>query len=202
MGELSRKNFSNWKKLVNDEDTVLVPGDISWAMDLENARIDLQKIDDLPGKKILMKGNHDYWWSSLNKLNDLNFKTISFLQNNSFTIDDYIICGTRGWISKDSREFTDHDLKIYNRELLRLENSIKTSKMDKKLIVNFHYPPINSDGSLNEFFEICKKYDTDTIIYGHLHGAGHRLIREGNFDGINLVCVSGDYVDFMPVRIK
>lgn len=196
------KIFQNWKKYIRDEDTVLIPGDISWAMDMDHAKIDLTKIDKLPGKKIMMKGNHDYWWTSLNKLSNLGLKTIDFLQNNSFEIEDYIICGTRGWISRDSRDFDDHDEKIYKRELLRLENSIESSKKDKDIIVCLHYPPINVDGSLNDFYGICKDNNVDTIIYGHLHGKGHRLIKEGNFDGINLVCASGDYINFKAVRIK
>ena len=148
------KIFTNWKNKIKEDDTVLIPGDISWAMDTRHAQIDLTKIENLPGKKILMKGNHDYWWSSLNKLNNLGFKSIEFLQNNSFVVEDFIICGTRGWISRDSRGFTDHDEKIFKRELLRLENSIKSSNMDKKIIINLHYPPINTDGSLNDFFDL------------------------------------------------
>ena len=195
------KIFKNWKNKINEEDTVLIPGDISWAMDTKEASVDLSKIDRMPGRKIMMKGNHDYWWSSLNKLNNLGFESIDFLQNNSFEVEDYSICGTRGWISKDSRDFTDHDEKIYRRELLRLENSIDSSNLDKKLIVCLHYPPINVDGSLNEFFKLAKFYKVHTLIYGHLHGNGHRLIKEGNIEGVNLVCVSSDYVDFDPVRI-
>lgn len=195
------KIFKNWKNKINEEDTVLIPGDISWAMDTKEASVDLSIIDRMPGRKILMKGNHDYWWSSLNKLNNLGFESIDFLQNNSFEVEDYSICGTRGWISKDSRDFTDHDEKIYRRELLRLENSIESSNLDKKLIVCLHYPPINVDGSLNEFFKLAKSYKVHTLIYGHLHGNGHRLIKEGNIEGVNLVCVSSDYVDFDPVRI-
>lgn len=195
------KIFTNWKNIIKDEDTVLIPGDISWAMDIKEARIDLEKIDNLPGRKIMMKGNHDYWRSSLNKLNQLGFANIDFLQNNSFEVEDYLICGTRGWISRDSRDFTDHDEKIYKRELLRLENSIKSLISEKKLIINLHYPPINADGTLNDFFKLAKEYKTHTVIYGHLHGNGHRLIKEGKFEGVNLVCVASDYVNFSPVRI-
>ena len=195
------KIFTNWKDIIRDEDTVLIPGDISWAMDIKEARIDLEKIDNLPGRKIMMKGNHDYWRSSLNKLNQLGFKSIDFLQNNSFEVEDYLICGTRGWISRDSRDFTDHDEKIYKRELLRLENSIKSLISEKKLIINLHYPPINADGTLNDFFKLAKEYKAHTVIYGHLHGNGHRLIKEGKFEGVNLVCVASDYVNFSPVRI-
>ena len=119
--------FTNWENKIKDTDTVLIPGDISWAMDIKNAEIDLKKIDRLPGRKIMMKGNHDYWWSSLNKLNKLGLESIEFLQNNSFEVEDFLICGTRGWISRDSKDFTDHDEKIYKRELLIVLSRIKKS---------------------------------------------------------------------------
>ena len=132
--DYQEKIFNNWNKMVKEEDTVLIPGDRSWAMDIDHAKIDLEKLEKLPGRKILMKGNHDYWWSSLNKLSQLGFSSIEFLQNNSFEIEDYIICGTRGWISRDAKDFDDHDEKIFARELLRLQNSIESSRQDLSLI--------------------------------------------------------------------
>lgn len=192
--------FNNWNDIVKENDTVLIPGDISWAMDLDHAYIDLKKIDELNGTKILMKGNHDYWWSSLKKINDLGLKSLKFLQNNSFKAEGFDICGTRGWIPRDHKDFTDHDEKIFTRELMRLENSLKASG-DNKKIVMVHYPPTNQNRTLNEFFEICRAYPVEYLIYGHLHGKGHSLIKEGNFDGINISCVAGDYVEFSPVRI-
>ena len=192
--------FNNWNKLVSEQDTVLIPGDISWAMELKEAYIDLKKIDELNGKKILMKGNHDYWWSSLNKINNLELSTMEFLQNNSFKVEGFDICGTRGWIPRDHKDFTEHDEKIFARELMRLENSLKSSG-DNKKIVMLHYPPINQDKTLNEFFEICTNYPVEYLIYGHLHDIGHKLIKEGDFSGIDVSCVAGDYIDFTPVRI-
>ena len=164
--------FNNWNEVVDKDDTVLIPGDISWAMDLDNAYIDLKKIDELNGSKILMKGNHDYWWSSLNKINGLGLESLRYLQNNSFEVNGYDICGTRGWIPRDHKDFSDHDEKIFTRELMRLENSIRASG-DNKKIVMLHYPPINQDRSLNEFCEMCCRYTVEYIIYGHLHGVGH-----------------------------
>lgn len=192
--------FSNWNEVVTDKDTVLIPGDISWAMNLDQAYVDLKKIDQLNGKKILMKGNHDYWWTSLNKINNLGLKSMEFLQNNSFSVEGYDICGTRGWIPRDNKDFTDHDEKVFARELLRLENSLKASG-DHDKIVMLHYPPLNQDRSLNEFYDLCKKYKVKYLIYGHLHGVGHKLIKEGDFDGMKLICAAGDYIDFTPVRI-
>lgn len=192
--------FTNWNKIVGEGDTVLIPGDISWAMDLNTALVDLEKIDKLNGSKILIRGNHDYWWSSLKKMEDLDLKTISFLQNNSFETEGYGICGTRGWIAKDSNDFTGHDLKIYTRELIRLENSLKASKNNMRIVM-LHYPPLNADGSFNDFFDICKDYGVSKLIYGHLHGIGHKLIKEGNIEGVEVACVAGDYIDFKPIRI-
>ncbi|MCI5840244.1 MAG: metallophosphoesterase, partial [Peptoniphilaceae bacterium] len=107
-----KRIFENWKKIVKDKDIVLIPGDISWAMKVDEAKIDLKKIDDLPGKKIMMKGNHDYRWQSLKKLEDLKLNSIKFLQNNSFIVENYLICGTRGWVNEENNEFDEHDLKI------------------------------------------------------------------------------------------
>lgn len=196
------KIFSNWNKIVNSDDTVLIVGDISWAMNIEDAYIDLKKIDDLNGNKIMLKGNHDYWWSSLKKLNELDLKSIKFLQNNSFFVEGYDICGTRGWISRDNSEFTEHDEKIFKRELQRLKNSLDSSKTNNKKIVILHYPPLNSDKSLNEFFGICKEYQVECVLYGHLHGPGHKQIFEGIVDGIEIKCVAGDYINFLPERIS
>lgn len=198
--DYQNKIFDNWNDIVGVEDTVLLPGDISWAMDLESAHIDLKRVDEKNGKKIILKGNHDYWWTSLNKINNLGLNTIEFLQNNSFKVEGYDICGTRGWMSRDSKDFTDHDEKIFNRELMRLENSLRNTGHGEKIVM-LHYPPINVDRSFNEFFETCKDYNVKYLIYGHLHGIGHRLIKEGDFDGINVKCVAGDYLDFRPVRI-
>lgn len=196
------KIFNNWNKIIKKDDTVLIPGDISWAMTIEDAYVDLKKIDNLNGKKIMLKGNHDYWWSSLKKLNELDLKSIDFLQNNSFLVEGYDICGTRGWISRDNNEFSKHDEKIFKRELSRLENSLRFNKENNKKIVIIHYPPLNSDSSLNEFFGICRKYQVKWLLYGHLHGPGHKQIFEGIVDDINIKCVAGDYIDFVPERIS
>lgn len=193
--------FKNWNEIVGEDDTVLIPGDISWAMDIDSAFIDLKIIDDLKGRKILMRGNHDYWWTSLSKLKKLNLKSISFLQNNSFIVEDFQVCGTRGWISRDNPKFDCHDEKIFNRELLRLKNSFDSASIERKKIVMLHYPPLNINRSFNEFFDICRNNNVEHIIYGHLHGYGHKQIVEGEYEGIIVKCVSGDYIDFKPERI-
>lgn len=196
------KIFENWKQIVNEEDLVLVPGDVSWAMKLDDAYIDLLKIDQLPGIKVITKGNHDYWWGTKSKLKALKFNTIYFLQNDYFLYKNIGICGTRGWISKDNDEFGEKDEKIFNRELNRLKLSLESIKEDvKEIIVMLHYPPFNIDGSPNEFVEIMKEYKVSTCLYGHLHGEGHKFAVEGDIDGIKFHCVSCDFIDFRPKRL-
>lgn len=196
------KIFENWKQIVNEEDLVLVPGDVSWAMKLDDAYIDLLKIDQLPGIKVITKGNHDYWWGTKSKLKALKFNTIHFLQNDYFLYKNIGICGTRGWISKDNEEFGEKDEKIFNRELNRLKLSLESIKEDvKEIIVMLHYPPFNIDGSPNEFVEIMKEYKVSTCVYGHLHGEGHKFAVEGEIDGIKFHCVSCDFIDFRPKRL-
>lgn len=194
--------FKNWE-IIQDDDLVLIAGDISWAMSLEDARKDLDRIDDIPGTKLLMKGNHDYWWSSLNKIKQCNFKSLHFLQNNSFVYKGTRICGTRGWISKDDPEFTDQDEKIFNRELNRLILSLDDKKEDyEETIVMLHYPPFNKDGSPNEYEAIFKKYDIKTVMYGHIHGDHVNRTPEGIINGIEYICTSADKLEFKAILIR
>ena len=134
----------NWIRKITDEDTVLIAGDISWSMKAEDSKADLDWIDSLPGKKIISKGNHDYWWSSISKLNAM-YENMKFIQNNFYTYNDYAICGTRGWVSPDSEKFTEKDAKIYAREAIRLRLSLESAKKlgYSKIIVMIHYPPFN-----------------------------------------------------------
>ncbi|KGG79780.1 serine/threonine protein phosphatase [Caloranaerobacter azorensis H53214] len=196
------KIFENWKRIIKEEDLVLVSGDVSWAMKLEDAYIDLLKIDRLPGIKVITKGNHDYWWSTKSKLKALKFNTIHFLQNDYFLYKNIGICGTRGWISRDSDEFKEKDEKIFNRELNRLKLSLESIKEDvKEIIVMLHYPPFNIDGTPNEFVEVMDKYNVSTCVYGHLHGEGHKFAVEGKIDGIKFYCISCDFIDFSPKKL-
>lgn len=200
------KIFQKWNQIVNPEDLVLIPGDISWAMRLEDAKLDLERIDRLNGTKIILKGNHDYWWQSLSKNNELGLKTIKFLQNNSFVFDNTLIVGTRGWESRDSSGFSTDDEKIFLRELSRLENSIsdglKYNVDYKEIICMMHYPPFDKKNIPNEFEYIFKEYKIDKVVYGHIHGKAAFLMPEGEIDGIKYYCVSGDKIDFEPVLIS
>ena len=192
----------NWLSKITDDDMVLIAGDISWAMKSENSMADLNWIDSLPGKKILSKGNHDYWWGSINKLNSMFAKT-KFLQNNFYSYGEYAICGTRGWICPGSDKFTQKDNKIYSRELIRLRLSLDAAKAAgfSKFIVMIHYPPTNEKFEESDFIRIFKEYNVEKIIYGHLHGNALKRILSGNVDGIEYIMTSGDNIDFDPVCI-
>ena len=197
----------NWMKKVREEDCVILPGDFSWAMYLENTKLDFQYLNNLPGRKILLKGNHDYWWTTLNKMNnflkDNGFKKIDFLYNNSYLIEDKIIVGTRGWNILDN----DDNRKMIKREAIRLELSIQDGIArfgnEKEIIVFMHYPPISKNDIIekNEFINILKKYGIHKCYYGHLHGISHEEAIEGNIDEIEYKLVSADYLNFDLIMI-
>lgn len=200
------KIFKFWNEIVSDDDLVLVAGDISWAMKLEDAKLDLDRIEALKGQKILLKGNHDYWWQSLKKVNNLSYKSIQFLQNNAFIYDKKVIVGTRGWESRDSLSFDKNDEKIFLRELNRLELSIKDA-INKfqdfdEIIAIMHYPPFNKNLIPNEFEEVFKQYNVKKVIYGHIHGKAAEKMPNGTINGIKYYCVSGDLINFKPVLIS
>lgn len=196
------KIIEYWNNIIKEDDLVLLPGDISWALKLDEAFGDLEIINELPGKKLMIKGNHDYWWESLSKLNNLNLSSISFIQNNSFIFKDIGIAGTRGWLSRDNEEFTKEDEKVFLRELNRLILSLESIKESvNKKIVMIHYPPFNMDLSPNEFVQIMKEYNVNICVYGHLHAEGHKYAVEGDIQGIEFHCVSCDYIDFKPKKI-
>lgn len=193
--------INNWKRLVSEDDLVILPGDITWALKLNEANDDLMRINELPGHKVILKGNHDYWWGSLSKLNGLGLDTIYFIQNNSYVYNNVGVVGTRGWIAKDSDDFSSDDERIYNRELNRLKLSLQSlPEVDKKIAI-LHYPPFNIDLTTNEFVEIMKEFDVDICLYGHLHAEGHKYAVEGNIDGIEFHCVSSDFINFIPKLI-
>jgi len=195
------KIITNWKGLVKEDDLVILPGDITWALRLNEAKSDLSRIDSLPGRKLILKGNHDYWWGSLSKLNSLGLESISFLQNNSYIYNGYGIAGTRGWIAKDNDDFNADDEKIFNRELSRLKLSLESMENVDKKIAIVHYPPFNIFLSPNEFVDIMKSHGVDICLYGHLHSEGHKYAVEGFIDGIDFHCVSSDYINFKPKLI-
>ena len=165
----------DWRIKVTDEDVVLHGGDLSWGMTLNEAEPDLRELDALPGQKFLIKGNHDYWWSSLNKLSALGLKTIRFVQNNAFDLGEYVICGTRGWTVPEKNDVqSEEDKKIYAREIMRLEMSLqqatKLATNGQKIICMTHYPPFNAAFDDSPFTDLMAKYGVTLATYGHLHG--------------------------------
>lgn len=193
----------NWQATVSPDDTVVVPGDISWAINFEEAKADFDFINRLNGHKVIMKGNHDYWWNSMAKMNrfleEKGFDTITIVHNNYYPYGEYGICGTRGWI-KDTEE--PADAKVLAREAGRLETSIKAALADgKKPIVFLHYPPIFANDYNREILDVLFRYDIKTCYYGHLHGNAHRYAVCGEVDGINYQLIAGDFVQFCPKLI-
>jgi predicted phosphohydrolase len=199
----------DWVEKVTDNDLVILPGDFSWSMKLEDTEKDFEYINNLPGTKLLLKGNHDYWWNTVTKmknfLEEKNFKNIDFIYNQGYEFENYIIAGTRGWSMLEE----DKDEKVLNRELARLEASIKDglqkSSEPKEVIVFMHYPPISNAKIINkeeaQFVEIMKKYNVKKCFYGHLHGSSIKDAFEGMFDGIEFKLVSADGLDFKLYKI-
>ena len=195
---------SNWKSLITDEDTVVIPGDISWAMSLEGAVEDFRFIHNLPGKKIILKGNHDYWWNTKRKmdawLESESFDTISILHNNAFKVGDYVICGTRGWFYDAE---TSADMKVLLREASRLDKSIEEGKkLGDNLIVFLHYPPVMQSQKCTEIFDVLKKHDIKRCYYGHLHGESTRHSVNETVDGIKFSLISADFLSFCPQLVE
>lgn len=197
----------NWINSVRDEDLVLIPGDVSWATYIDQAVEDFGYIDALPGIKVISKGNHDYWWTTLSKLEKFktqnDFFTINFLHNNCINYRDWVICGARGWISPESDEYRQEDKKIYNRELQRLEISLKNSRNHDSgnIIVMLHYPPFDFRKNPTEFVDLMIEYNVKKCVYGHLHGEAAKTGFQGNYSGIDFYLVSADYLAFAPLMI-
>ncbi len=201
-----------WEYMVLPNDTVVIPGDISWAMDLDGAKADLEFIHRLPGKKILMKGNHDYWWPSMAKLDlfleENGFTSISYLQNNATLAENKILCGSRGWMCED--KMTERDEKVLKREAIRFRMSLEAAKAiqeeqkDKgfspEIICFSHYPIITAAQRENPILDVLKEFEIKRVYYGHLHNWGTKPLFE-NWEGISFTLVSSDYRNFTPVRI-
>ncbi len=195
----------NWKKLVSCDDTVVIAGDISWAMRIEQTYTDFKFIHDLPGKKIFLKGNHDYWWGTKNKtdnfLKENKLDSISVLFNNAYTCGDYAICGTRGWFLEND---TPEDIKVLNREVGRLKMSLdRAIKTGLEPVVFLHYPPYYRGIECSEIMDVLCSYPVKKCYYGHIHGKKNfKLAFEGEYKGINFRLISCDKVGFMPVLVR
>lgn len=194
----------NWRAKIGAEDVVLIPGDISWAMQLEEARDDLDAIARLPGQKLLLRGNHDYWWSSLSKLRAALPEGMYALQNDALCLGGHVFCGTRGWNFPTAQQpLGAQDEKVYQRELMRLRMSLdQARKLDgEDVTVLMHFPPLFADGLSTAFTDLLEAYGVKRVVYGHLHGAGIKIGFVGQREGITYRLVSCDAVNFDPVCI-
>ena len=188
---------------ITPDDTTVLLSDLSWALDLENAAADFSWINEIPGRKIILKGNHDYWWSTAAKFYRFcernGFSNQWILNNNHYEYNDYAICGTRGWFYEEERS-GEHDEKVFRRELMRLEASLKSAG-DRQKIVFLHYPPKYKGYECPEIIDLMKYYNVRQCFYGHLHGASHGLAMEGLWDGIEYRLVSADKLGFKPFMV-
>ena len=204
----------NWRAVVNEGDTVIVPGDISWAMNTTEARADLLFLDSLPGKKIIAKGNHDFWWTTVTKMRkffeEASISSIDFLYNNAFETENAIICGSRGWFNDESFQNTvggtavDYG-KIVNREVIRLKMSLDFAETlrngsDKEMIAFFHFPPVFGDFVCREIIDVLKSHDVRRCYFGHIHG-NYYLPSKFEFEGISFIIAASDYLNFTPLPI-
>ena len=190
-----------WRERVGPEDTVLIPGDISWAMTLEEAKVDLQAIAALPGQKVLLRGNHDYWWSSANRVRQHLPPGMALIQNDSMTIGSAVVCGTRGWTCPGSSSWEGAaDERIYQREIIRLGLTLEAASRlnGQRLIVMLHYPPFNERQETSGFTELVERYGVHHVLYGHLHNVAPSTAFEGERNGIQYNLVACDYLDFVP----
>ncbi len=194
--------FANWNRVVGENDTVVIPGDISWGLKIEETIEDFKFLDSLRGKKIILKGNHDLWWPTMTKLNEFleenKFSTITPLFNSTIVCEDMAICGSRGWFFEDAGE---NDKKVILREAGRIEKSISEAEKTGLPIAFFlHYPPAWDNDCCQEIIDVLKKHNIKKVYYGHIHGTGsHKAIKE--FEDIKFCLVSADFVDFTPILV-
>lgn len=200
------KIFADWEAKVGEDDLVLIGGDISWAMDIKDAEKDIQTLSHLKGKKIFIKGNHDYWWSGINKVRDILPNDCFALQNDSIRFDGVVVCGSRLWSVPGSPNFSEQDQKLYNRERERLILSLKNAKKimceGDKLIALIHFPPFNVHREDNDYTKLFEEYGVDTVVYGHLHGKSVRADLIVKKNGITYYLTSCDQVKNQLTEIK
>lgn len=192
----------NWNKIVTADDTVVIAGDISWAMNFDELKADFEFLNNLNGTKIIIKGNHDYWWNTLKKMNEFidknHFDTVKILFNNSYIVDGISVCGSRGWMFEGEDE---HDEKVLSREVGRLKLSLDSAESENK-IVFLHYPPITTDSKCDEILSVLKQYGIKKCYYGHLHGKAAKIAVDDTIDGIDFKLISCDRLSFIPKLVR
>ncbi len=200
----TEKIKENWNRMVGDEDLVIVPGDISWAMHISEALPDLRWLAALKGTKLLIRGNHDFWWSSIGKVRAHLPSTVYALQNDHFTWNGWAICGTRGWLCPGEEGFdNEEDQKIYRREVQRLQLSLESARRHSlsTIIAALHFPPFNRRGQPNAFTEILEYYGVKICVYGHIHDRGRELVFQGERNGVRYRFIAADGVNFSPLLL-
>jgi hypothetical protein len=198
--EKLKKNFAT----LNSDDVCVICGDLTWGMDMKSCLSDFRFIDELPGKKIILKGNHDFWWTTASKtmrfFDENGIKTIDILNNNCFFYENIALCGTRGWMCPNENP-ADHDRKIMQREVQRLETSLKAAVDCERKICFLHYPPIYGKFYATDIIALMKDYGVRECYYGHIHGPGRLNAIEGEVSGITYRLISADHVSFCPIKI-
>ena len=215
---------NNWHEMISDDDTVIIAGDISWALKMDDAKYDLDWIATLPGKKLIFKGNHDLWWNGITKLNKM-YDNTTFVQNDYFATEDFVVCGTRGWLTPDNDDFKEEDEKVYNRELMRMKSSLEGGRKyienlknamvnnedsntagDEKLpelIAVLHFPPVSKSASFSGFQQLFEDYGIKQVFYGHIHGEeGFKNAIKGNYHGVEYNLVSCDFLNCKPTLLS
>lgn len=191
--------------VIGPEDTTVLLGDLSWALGIEEAREDFAFIDRIPGRKIILKGNHDYWWTTATKFYKFcaenGFEDMFILNNNCHFYEETALCGTRGWFFEEDAAAGSHNDKIFKRELIRLETSLKAAG-EHEIYCFLHYPPRYRGYECPEILELLKRYRATLCCYGHLHGDSHKLAVEGLYDGVDFRLCAADFLKFRPLRLK
>lgn len=197
--------FADWNEKVQDEDVVILAGDFSWAMKLEEVEKDFPILNNLKGSKIIIRGNHDYWWSSLKKVREVLSENVYALQNDAIKLGNYIFCGNRGWLIPEGKFNTAEDKKIYARELIRLEMSLKSAiklkENDEKIIFITHFPPFNNKVEESEFTKLIEQYGVYKVVFGHLHGYVNPKMMYNEINGVKYYLTSCDAVKNKLVKI-
>ena len=193
----------NWERLIGPEDTVVIAGDLSWGMSLEQALVDFRFLEALPGNKLIVKGNHDYWFSTLSKMNRFfeqnGLNSLKIIHNNCAETGEIAVCGSRGWMLDSAEE---HNHKVYLREVGRLEASLKEgAKTDREPVAFLHYPPVYQNNCCEEMLEVMRRYGVKRCFYGHIHGSGAQYAFQGEYGGIQFRLVSADYLKFTPIQV-
>lgn len=200
------KIIDSWNSLVEDEDVVILAGDYSWAMKLEEVKPDFDFLHQLKGKKIIIRGNHDYWWSSLTKVRECLPKDVYALQNDAIKIGEYIFCGNRGWLIPEGKQNTEENQKIYAREIIRAELSLKSAKKlqtnNERIVFITHYPPFNNKIESSEYTRLIEEFGVDIVVFGHLHGYVNPKMLYNEINGVKYYLTSCDAVKNRLVEIK